>query len=264
MADDVLDHHDGVINNEADRDGERHERQIVEAVIELVEHREGADQGERNGDGRYDGRPEGAQEYEDHHHHEHDCRHQRELHVVDRGADGLGAVGNDIQLYGWRDRSFELRQERLDAIDRLDDIGAWLALNGENDGALLVVPAGDQVVFRPLDGPADVADAHGRAIAVGDDQVVVGVGLQQLIVGIEREALLRPVERALGQIDIGLAQHVAYIFEADAAIGERLRVDLHADRGLLPSADADLADSVDLRNFRNENVLGEGVDRGQR
>jgi hypothetical protein len=53
-------------------------------------------------------------------------------------------------------------------------------------------------------------------------------------------------------------------FEADAAIGERLRIDLHADRRLLPSADADLADAGNLRNFRNEDVLGEGVDRGQR
>ena len=59
-------------------------------------------------------------------------------------------------------------------------------------------------------------------------------------------------------------EHVAHVFEADAAIGERLRIDLDADRGLLPSADADLADAVDLRNFRNEDVLGEGVDRGQR
>ena len=148
-------------------------------------------------------------------------------------------------------------KQRLDAIDRLDDIGAGLALDGENDGALLVVPAGDQVVFRPLDGPADVADAHRRTVAVGDDQVVVGLGLQQLIVGVEREALLRTVERSLGEIDIGLAEHVAHVFEADAAIGERLRIDLDADRGLLLSADADLADAVDLRDFRNEDVFGD-------
>ena len=70
MADDVLDHHDGVVDHEADRDRERHERQVVEAVIQLIQHREGADEGKRNGDRRYDGRPEVAQENENHHHHE--------------------------------------------------------------------------------------------------------------------------------------------------------------------------------------------------
>ena len=155
-------------------------------------------------------------------------------------------------------------KQRLDAIDRLDHVGARLALNGQDDGALVVVPAGDQVVLRSLDRLADVADAHGRAVAVGDDQVVVGLGLQQLIVGVERVGLLRAVERSLGQIDIGLAEHVAHVLEADAAVGERLRIDLHADRRLLLSADADQADAGDLRDLRHEDVFRIGVDRGQR
>ena len=108
MPHDVLDDDDGVVDDEADRDRQRHQRQIVEAVAELVEHREGADQRQRHGDGGNDRRPEIAQEQEDHHHHQCDGQHQRELHVGDRGADGLGAVGNDIDLDGGRDRGLEL------------------------------------------------------------------------------------------------------------------------------------------------------------
>ena len=52
MPHDVLDHDDGVVDDEADRDRQRHQREIVEAVAELVEHREGADQRQRHGDGR--------------------------------------------------------------------------------------------------------------------------------------------------------------------------------------------------------------------
>ena len=89
VAHDVLDHDDGVVDHEADRDRQRHQREIVEAVAELVEHGEGADQRQRHGDGRNDGGPEIAQEDEDHHHHQRDRQHQRELHVADRGADGL-------------------------------------------------------------------------------------------------------------------------------------------------------------------------------
>ena len=65
----------------------------------------------------------------------------------------------------------EHRQHRLDPLDRLDDVGAGLALDRQDDRALLVVPAGDQIVLRPVDGLADVAYPHRRAVAVGDDQV---------------------------------------------------------------------------------------------
>ena len=43
VAHDVLDHHDGVIDHESDRDGEAHERQIVDAVAEPIHDRKGAD-----------------------------------------------------------------------------------------------------------------------------------------------------------------------------------------------------------------------------
>ena len=152
MPHDVLDHDDGIVDHEADRDRQRHQREVVEAVAELVEHRESADQRQRHGDGRDDGRPEIAQEQEDHHDHQRDRQQQRELHVGDRGADGLGAVGNDVDLDGRRDRGLQHRQHRLDPVDRLDDVGAGLALDRQDDRALLVVPAGDQVVLRRADG----------------------------------------------------------------------------------------------------------------
>ena len=40
MAYDVLDHDHGVVDHEADRDRKRHQRQIVEAVAQFIEHRE--------------------------------------------------------------------------------------------------------------------------------------------------------------------------------------------------------------------------------
>ena len=58
VPDDVLDHDDGVVDHESDRDRQRHQRQIVEAVTEFVKHREGADQRQRHGDRRDNRRPE--------------------------------------------------------------------------------------------------------------------------------------------------------------------------------------------------------------
>ena len=98
---------------------------------------------------------------------------KRELHVGDRSANGLGAVGQDRDLDRRRDRGFELRQRRLDPVDGLDHVGAGLPLDGEDDRALLVVPTGEQVVLRAGDRLADVADPHRRPVLIGDDQVVV-------------------------------------------------------------------------------------------
>ena len=43
VAHDVLEHHDGVVHDEADAQRQRHQRQVVEAVAEQVHHREGAE-----------------------------------------------------------------------------------------------------------------------------------------------------------------------------------------------------------------------------
>ena len=47
VADDVLQHHDGVVHHEADGEDQRHHGDVVEAEIQQVHHREGADDGER-------------------------------------------------------------------------------------------------------------------------------------------------------------------------------------------------------------------------
>ena len=242
----------------------RHQRKIVEAVAELVEHREGADQRKRHGDGRNDGRPEITQEYENHHHHQCDGEQQRELHVGDRSADGLGPIGNDIYLDGGRDRGLEHRKHRFDAAHRLDDVGSRLTLDRQNDRPLLVEPAGNQLVLSRTDGAADIAYADRRAVAIGDDQIGVLLGLEQLIVGIERVGLARAVERAFREIDIRLAEHRAHILEVDAASRQRLRIDLYADGRLLLPADADEADAGYLRDFLQQDILRVGVDNGQR
>ena len=84
VAHDVLEHHDGVVHHEADRERERHQRQVVEAVAEQVHHREGADERHRQREARDDGGREVPQEEEDHQHDEHEREQQRELHVVHR------------------------------------------------------------------------------------------------------------------------------------------------------------------------------------
>ena len=46
-----------------------------------------------------------------------------------------GAVGDDRDLDRGGDRRLEHRQHRLDPVDRLDDVGAGLALDRQDDRA---------------------------------------------------------------------------------------------------------------------------------
>ena len=95
---DVLDDDDRVVDHEADRDRERHQRQVVEAEIEQIHRRERAEQRQRHGDARNQRRPEIAQEQQDHQHDQDDGQRQRELDVRNRGADRRGAVEDGVDL----------------------------------------------------------------------------------------------------------------------------------------------------------------------
>ena len=141
VAEDVLEHDDGVVDDEADRDGERHEREVVDAVAEQVHGAERRDERERHGDARNDGRPGAAQEDEDHHHHETHGDHEGELHVADRGTDRQGAVGDEVDLDRGRDRGLETRYHGLDLIDDGDRVGTRLALDKEEFGPPVVEPS---------------------------------------------------------------------------------------------------------------------------
>jgi len=68
----------------------------------------------------------------------------------------------------------------------------------QQDRGLVVGPAFPQNILRCGDGLADIADAHGRTIAISNDQIVIHIGVAKFIIGVERECLTWAVERAFG------------------------------------------------------------------
>jgi hypothetical protein len=130
----VFDHHDCIIDDEADGDGQGHQREIVEAVAEHVHHRESADQRQRYGNRGDDRRPKVPQEYENDANDQRDRQKEREFDIGDTGPDCLRAIGYDLDLYRRRNGRLELLQRLLDQVHRLDHIGAGLALDREDDG----------------------------------------------------------------------------------------------------------------------------------
>ena len=58
---------------------------------------------------------------------------------MERLADRVRAVVEDVHVHAGGQLGAELRQQRLDRVGDRDGVGARLALDGEHDGALLVV-----------------------------------------------------------------------------------------------------------------------------
>ena len=141
VPDDVLDHDNRIVDDKADGDRQRHQREIVETEAEHIHHRESADQRHRHrhsGDHR---RPQFVQEEEDHANYQRNRQQQGILNIGHTGADGRGAVRNGMDLDRRRQRSFQLRQRFLDLVNRRDHIRGRLALNRQQDRRLGVIPA---------------------------------------------------------------------------------------------------------------------------
>ena len=178
VARDVLDHHDGVVHHEAGGDGQGHQREVVEAVAEQVHHAEGAQQRDRNRDAGNERAAGILEKHEDHQDHQPDRDEQGPLHVVDGSADGLGLIHGDLQIDGGGNGGVNLRQHGADAVHGVDDVGARLAEDDDQHGRLAVGVAGVAHVFHGIDHVADIGDAHGGAVVIGDEQGLVVDGLE--------------------------------------------------------------------------------------
>ena len=114
---DVFDHHDRVVDHESGRDGQRHQRKIIETESGEIHDAERADERQRQRDAGDDSRPKFSEKEKHHHHHERDGEEQCELHIVNGSADRFGAVGQDIDMHRRRHRAGQTRKQ-LSSRDR--------------------------------------------------------------------------------------------------------------------------------------------------
>ncbi len=86
MTRDVLDHHDGIVDHEAGRDRQRHQREIVETELPEIHDRQAADERQRYRERGNEGRRQVSQKEEDHQHYQRHREQQLELDVRDRSC----------------------------------------------------------------------------------------------------------------------------------------------------------------------------------
>ena len=211
---DVLNHHDGVVDHEARRNRQRHQRKIVQRIAQQVHHAKRANDGKRNRDAGNHRCPGAAQKQKYHHYDQRNRQQQCELHIGHRRANRCGTIRQRRHLNRRRQRRLQLRQNVLHAVNHRNNIRAGLPLNIQNHGGLLVGPCRLPNIFGSVDGGCHVAEPHGRSIAERDHDVAIALARKQLVVRANRIRLLLPVERPLGLVDVRVPQRRPQILQA--------------------------------------------------
>ena len=169
MAGDVFNDHDGIVHDESRGDGERHERQIVEAIVAEIHDAEGTDQRERHGHAGNDGGPDVSQKGKNNEDDQQDGNAEGDFDVADRRANGGSAIDGNGEMQRRRNRGAQQGKEGHDAVDGIDHVGARLTEDGHQDTALAVGEAQVARIFDGVDDFRDVAQAHGSALMSGND-----------------------------------------------------------------------------------------------
>jgi hypothetical protein len=149
-------------------------------------------------------------------------------------------------------------------LDRLDHVGAGLALHINDHGRLALVPGPDLGVLQTVDNLRNVAQEHRRVVAIGNHQRAVGFGGGELVVGRDGVGLVRAIERALGAGNVGANDRSADILKPDAVSGQPSDVGLDAHRGPDSALHRNAADACDLRQPLRHQRIGQVAHFAQR
>ena len=254
MAGNIFQNDNCVIDDEACRDGQRHQREDVEAVAQKIHGAEGAENGDRHRDARYERCAEVAQKKVDDHSDQYDRHHQCQFRVAQRGANGGAAVDGDGHSHIRRHGRFQMWQFFLHIVDGFDDVRIRLAVKDDQDRRLAVRHAEIAQVLHGIFHVGDIRQAHRCAVAVGDHQRRVIGRHVRLVVCVNLITLVAVVDGTLRTIGIGRGERRTQVFEPNAVFIERLRVELDANRRKRRSADDDVADAAELRQTLRQDV----------
>ena len=164
---DVLDHDDRVVDDDADGEHHRQQRDGIGGIADGVEHDEGADQAHRHGDGRDQRRPEIAEEQVDDEDDEDEGFDQRLLDLVDRGGDEGGRIVGHLPGEAFGEGLLEVADRLLDGLERGEGIGAGRLVDADQNGRA-AVQAGVAVEIGGAElEPRHVREPQHRAVGIG-------------------------------------------------------------------------------------------------
>ena len=174
---------------------------------------------------------ENVDDQDDEGHREQQCL----LDLAQRGADGDERSKVTIRSILGSIEFFSSGSSALTAsiISMMLAPGCWYTC--DEYGRLAVVEAVGADVFGGavlhVQYRGDIAQPHGRAIAIGDDQVAIRARVARIVVGVDLVVQVVGLDRAFGRVGIGVGNGGADVLQADAVFGQRQRIDFHAHGG---------------------------------
>ncbi len=170
---DVLDHDDGVVDQQADGQHHAEHRQGVDGVTQRRQDPECAQQDHRDGDGGDQGGAPVLEEQEHHQEDQDDGLGQGLDHLLDGLLDEGGCVERDDVFDPRREGLRQLRHPRLHELGSVQGVGARGQLDRQAGGGKAVELGQGVVVLRPKLHPGYVAQMHdGAAGGVLQDDVL--------------------------------------------------------------------------------------------
>ncbi len=164
---DVFHHHDGVVDEDTDRQHQAEHGQHVDREAQRVHGGEGAQQRDRHHDRRDQGVADVLQEHQHHQEHQRHGLEQRLDHFLDRDLHELGGVVRDLVLDAGREVLGELVELGLDRLGRAQRVARRRELHADGRDRLAVDPRGSRVGLAAQLQARHVLDAHLRAVRLG-------------------------------------------------------------------------------------------------
>ena len=156
IPNDILNHHDRIIDDETGRYRQRHQCQIVERITQHVHDSECTDEGKGDSGAGDDGGSNAMQKNIDDDDDETNGEQQLVLNTFHRSTNGGGSIRQHLNANRRRQRFLQLRQHRFNPIHHIDDIGTGLTLDVEQDSRLRVMPRCLPNVFDIIDHVGDL------------------------------------------------------------------------------------------------------------
>ena len=209
----VLAHHDGVIDDDAERHDEREQAHHVDRAAEEEHEREGGEKGGRNADHHPQGDARGEEKVE-HGDHQQQARQAIADEQLDALADELPLRIEHLQADARRQRRSGVLEPVVEHAGGLERVSAFAALELQFDHAVTTLEEGELVGSRFAGDGGDLAEADHAMLVAHHRQRCEGLGAAALL---EAANLARA---------IGFAGHAGW-----NVAGERADAFAHLDQG---------------------------------
>ena len=259
---DAFEHHDGVVDEHADGEGEAGQTDHVERAPENAEDEEGPYDtgGDRHRDDQR--RASASKKEEEHHDRQQAADDDVLVDEPDRRFDVLGFV---VDLQQFQSTRFEqLLVEQVDlslhAAHHFDDVGAGFAECVECDRVNAEVAHHAAGLLEADANLGEIANVDGSAVAVGDDGLSHLFGARELSESAHDVAPLALPEVAARAVVVAAAKSRAQRFDAEVARSEALGIDDDLKFLVSPADHVGIGDPGNALQLCFDAVLGEALE----